>query len=127
MAKDGQARARTGFRIAGIVLVVVGGLLLVVGLGSLFSTMSTESMDGPKYFWMAFVGLPLLAVGGWCLQAGYIGAATRYVAGETVPVVKDSLDYLAGRSKAGGRACTRCGTAEEDTAHFCSNCGTAFA
>lgn len=83
-------------RIAGIVLLVVGGACALAGVGSLLTTMSSESMQGAQLFWLAFVALPLLTVGGWCLQARAV------------------------------RACSGCGAAEEAGAHFCSNCGTAL-
>lgn len=117
---EGQHHVRNGFRIAGGALVALGGILLVIGVGSLLSTMNSDSMVGPRYFWLAFVGMPLLAVGGWCLQAGFLGAATRYVAGEVGPVLSESLPLLTGEA----RHCAQCGHGEDVEARFCSSCGT---
>lgn len=87
-----QSGARTVFRLLGVVVVLVAlwlmvtaGMDFVAGLGS---------FEGPSKFWMFFVGLPLLAVGGWLLMAGFMGAGARYTAGEYAPVVKDSAHYL---------------------------------
>ena len=45
-------------------------------------------------------------------------AGARYAAGETMPVVKDSLDYL----KA-GPFCSTCGVRNDADAKFCDSCG----
>jgi hypothetical protein len=130
--------------VAGIVLLVVALGFLAVGLQDFFS--SADSFDGPHKFWMVFVGILGLAVAGWCLQAGFMGAASRYVAGETAPVVKDSAAYLSdgegilgvGRTvddtadarsatSAAGPYCSKCGTRNDGRARFCDNCGAPLA
>jgi hypothetical protein len=82
---------------------------------------------------MLFVGLPLLAVGGWLAMAGFGGAAARYVAGEGAPVTRDSLDYLtrgqglAVLGRTGGPYCRSCGTRNDATASYCDSCGKPLA
>ena len=85
--------------------------------------------------------LLLLGPAGWCLQAGFLGAASRYVAGETTPVIKDSAAYLTdgegilgvGRTvddaqePATGPFCSTCGTRNDADARFCDSCGAALA
>ena len=135
----GQSSARTTFRVVGLVLLVVALALLGAGLADLFSSTSSQSMEGPHHFWMLFVGVLLLGPAGWCLQAGFLGTASRYVAGETMPVVKDSAAYLSdgkgvlgvGRTvgdaaPARGPFCSDCGTRNDDGAKFCDSCGTAL-
>jgi zinc-ribbon domain len=135
----GQAAARTTFRVVGVVLLVVAVGFLAVGLADFFGSM--DSFDGPHRFWMVFVGIFGLAVAGWCLQAGYMGAAPRYAAGEATPVVKDSAAYLTdgegilgiGRTVddaeqgAAGPFCSRCGTRNDPDATYCDSCGAALA
>jgi hypothetical protein len=137
----GQQVARTAFRVVGVVLLVVALGLLATGLQDFFST--SDSLEGPHKFWMIFVGILMLGPAGWCLQAGFMGAATRYAAGETMPVVKDSASYLSdGRGILGvgrtastepaadtvpGTYCSHCGTHHDDGAKFCDNCGAALA
>ena len=87
-----QAGLRTFFRIAGPLVLVVALGFMALGLVDFFGSMS--SFEGPDRFWMLFVGIPLLAVGGWLSQAGYAGVAARYAAGELSAVVKDSASYL---------------------------------
>src|SRR4051795_12503973 len=137
----GQRSTRIAFRVVGLLLLVVALGLLAVGLQNLFST--GDSFDGPDKFWMVFVGVLLLGPAGWCLQAGFVGVASRYVAGETTPVLKDSAAYLSdgegilgvGRtvddarapSAATGPSCSRCGTRNDAAASFCDSCGAALA
>jgi len=135
-----QATARTAFRVIGILLLLVALVFLAVGLQDFFA--SSDSFDGPHKFWMLFVGILLLGPAAWCLQAGFMGTAARYVAGETTPVVKDSAAYLTdgegllgvgrtvddpARSTAGGPFCSKCGTRNDSDASFCDSCGAALA
>lgn len=100
----------------------------------------------PRYFWCAFIGLPLLAVGTSVLRAAYVGAIARYLAGEAAPVAKDTFDYMAdgtregvktiatavGEGLAAGSAgaaksalvhCPKCNQANDPAAKFCKSCG----
>src|SRR4051795_3640336 len=137
----GQRSTRIAFRVVGLLLLVVALGLLAVGLQNLFST--GDSFDGPDKFWMVFVGILMLGPAGWCLQAGFVGTASRYVAGETTPVVKDSAAYLTdgqgflgvGRTvddaapamAATGPFCSTCGTRNDADAPYCDRCGAALA
>jgi hypothetical protein len=135
-----QSGARAGFRAAGGALLVFALFFLISGLVDFFHGMGSDSMDGPGKFWMVFVGILLLGPAGWCLQAGFMGAASRYVAGETMPVVKDSASYLTdGKGIAGigktdddatpatGPYCSKCGTRNDEHAKFCDSCGAPLA
>ena len=143
----GQRAARTVFRVVGVVVLAAAVTFLVIGLQDFFA--SSDSFDGPHKFWMVFVGIFGLAIAGWCLQAGFMGAASRYVAGETTPVIKDSAAYLTdgegvlgiGRTLDDARAasaapstaaatgpfCSKCGTRNDGDAAFCDSCGAALA
>ena len=134
----GQAGIRTALRVGGLVLLAAGVTLLIIGLADFFSSMG--SFEGPHRFWMVFAGMPLLAVGAWCLMAGFLGSAARYSAGETLPVVKGSASYLTdgkgvfgiGRTDddaqdGAGPFCSKCGVRNDGTARFCDSCGAALA
>jgi hypothetical protein len=114
------------FRVAAVVVLGLALYFLVVG----FSDFVTSDAE-PQKFWMLFVGIPMLAVGGWLAMAGFGGAAARYVAGEGAPVARDSLDYLTRRQPAaeptGGPYCRSCGTRNDAAASFCDSCGTSLA
>lgn len=140
----GQAGLRNVFRVVGVLLLIVGVIFLVLGLLDFFSAFGNEDPDAgfPSRFWMVFVGVLLIAPAGWCLQAGFMGAAARYAAGETMPTVKDSAAYLSdgegvlgiGRTvddqqprAAAGPFCSKCGTRNDSDASYCDSCGAGLA
>ena len=136
-----QSGVRTFLRIGGAVIALVGLGLLIAGMASFFHSFNAEPFSddsGPGNFWMVFAGMPLLAVGGWMLQAGFLGAASRFVAGEAAPVLKDTASYLTdgagvlgiGKEQAGSGAtgpyCSKCGVRNDAGARFCDSCGSAL-
>jgi hypothetical protein len=122
-----QGTARTVFRILGIVLMGPALTLMVVAFMDFFAAGNSDDFDAePTKFWMFFVALPLFAVGGWCLQAGFGGAAAKYAAGELAPTTRDTLDYL-GVRPGGEIMCPSCRAANDHDARFCDSCGTAMA
>jgi hypothetical protein len=121
-----QASKRTTFRIVGVVVFAAGLVLTVIAFADLVSAMGSDNMDTPKKFFLGFIGLPLMGVGGWFLQAGFGGAVAKYAAGELAPTAKQSLDYL-GSENAGTRSCPNCGGSNDATAKFCDDCGTPLA
>jgi len=134
----GQARYRTAFRAIGAAVLVAGIAIFVYGVTSVFGS------DMPSGFQIVcFVGgLLVVGVGMMFLQAGFLGAAARYGAGETMPVVRDSASYLTdgagllgvGRtvddrpaaSTATGPYCRQCGVRNDIDAKFCDSCGSAL-
>ena len=115
---------------------------MAIGLISFFSAFG--SFGPPRYFWCAFVGMPLIAVGAALSKFGYMGAVGRYVAGEIAPVAKDSVNYMAVESKdairhvaeavgsglsqrsAANRRCPKCNVDNQAEAKFCNDCGAAL-
>src|SRR5207253_9545702 len=118
----------------------------IIGVSSLF--LSAGTFEPPHYFWCAFVGLPLLAIGLGICQFAFMGALTRYTANEVAPVGKDVVNYMAAGTKdavrdvasaigegfrAGNAAgetkttlhCPTCRAANDSEAHFCKVCGAA--
>ena len=87
-----QSGIRRTLRRAGLVILALGGLLTVIGFGSFFA--SFGSCGSPHFFWCAFIGMPLLFVGGVMTMFGFLGAFQRYVAGESAPVAKDVVNYM---------------------------------
>ena len=85
----------------------------------------------------------MLAGAGFCFvfalaaaNVGWLGTQARYAAGETMPVVRDSADYLTGgrgignvgkRDDATGPFCRQCGVRNDADARFCDGCGTTLA
>jgi ribosomal protein L40E len=116
---------------------------------SFFSSFGT--FEPPRYFWAAFLGLPLLVIGLGLTRFGYLGAILRYFSGEVAPVAKDTFNHMAhgtaegvetlaqalSRGLAGGGraashpdeasiSCGQCTTLNPASAQFCSRCGAAL-
>lgn len=142
MAQPGlpnQDRIRSGSRIAGLILTAVGVIMLIGGfIGFVVSgfgevagdadPFQDDGMPTPVYWFLVFgAGMLLTALGRPLLAAGFGGVALRYGAGEAMPVVKDSLDYLrhgsAEQEQARGPFCRSCGVRNDEAARFCDACG----
>lgn len=124
--KPSHDRKRKGLRMLGISLMILGGGLAAVGFIDFFR--SFDTFGPPRYFWMAFVGLPMFGVGTKIAGFGYLGTITRYGAGEVAPVAKDALRYLReeGHTEADLTSCRSCGTRNRPDAKFCDDCGAAL-
>lgn len=143
----GHNKPRNVLRIVGPIILGLGVLLIVIGIASFF--MSMGGFEPPKYFWCAFLGIPLVFVGGVMTQFGYMGKVARYAAGEMAPVAKDTFNYVATESKEGITAvagaigqglkdggislgaeikdyvrCHKCNSIQDADAKFCDDCGT---
>lgn len=138
---------RNTLRVIGPVVVFVGLIFAVIGIGSFFS--SFGSFEPPRYFWCAFVGLPLIGLGSMICKFAFLGAVSRYVASEVAPVGKDVVNYMAEGTKgavrdvataigeglrAGDRGmdaqiarCPKCAANNDAPASFCKVCGAQLA
>lgn len=159
--------ARAVLRVVGPLLILVGGAMFVTGIISFFERfdegprglfgdlpgavrahdpdrsgdLAEPAPRPPNRFWMCFVGMPVAAVGFVLSRQGYLGVAARYVAGETAPVARDTIDYLARGTKESieevasairggggpGVRCPGCGRENDGDARFCDECGAALA
>jgi len=136
----GHQSLRGVLRVVGPLLVAVGAIFLIIGIGNFF--MAFGGMGPPRYFWCAFVGIPLLGVGVGLTKFAFLGVFTRYVSSEVAPVGKDTFNYLAHGTKDGVRTVSRaifsglrgedggsvevqctCGRRVSATARFCDACG----
>ena len=93
LQQPGQNSIRNGLRIAGPFIFIVGLLCTIIATASFFS--SFGSFEMPHYFWLAFIGLPLMFVGAVLCQFGFMGAVLRFIAGESAPVAADATNYMA--------------------------------
>jgi hypothetical protein len=124
-----QKGARSFLRVLGPVILVAGLICTIGGMVSVFS--SFGSFEPPRYFWLCFIGLPLMFVGGVMSQFGFMGAVARYVAGEGAPVAADTINYVADETKGSVETVARAAAKgivagiEEGraTASFCPHCG----
>jgi len=116
-----QSSVRTAMRVGGPLLLVIGGLFTLGGLLSFFSAFGDSTAGPPSNFWMAFIGLPMLAAGASLTRAGFLGPASRYVAGEVTPTIRDTMGALGiGAERI---VCASCGTENDAGAKFCDGCG----
>ena len=93
LQEPGQGSIRNFLRTAGLVLLLAGGLCEIGGFISFFSAFGGSGP--PRFFWLAFVGMPLLFLGVVFCMFGFMGAVTRFMAGETAPVAVDAAKYAA--------------------------------
>lgn len=146
---------RSALRIIGPLILGIGVLLTVIGLLGFFSAFGSEpSFDGPpagiKLFSLAFIGIPMMGIGGAITKFAFMGAVARYAVSELAPVGKDTANYMIDGTKdavgdlaqsvgagiAAGMSgerpttatvdCPGCGEACDSGARFCSDCGTAI-
>jgi hypothetical protein len=142
-----HSQTRDTLRVVGPAVVILGLIFTAIGIGSFFSAFGT--FQPPRYFWCAFVGFPLLAVGIAICRFAFLGAVTRYMADEVAPVGKDVVNYMAEGTKDAVRdvaaavgeglregsathevrivRCHKCNTDNEASANFCKACGAALA
>jgi hypothetical protein len=139
-------RPRTVLRVVGTLSLLGGAVIAFLGGREFFGAVTSESMEpqfGP-FFTMAG-GAFMVVFGIGALNAGTLGAQSRYVAGETMPTVKRSAEYLsdgqgimgvgrtvddgtgAGPQQASGPFCRSCGTRNDEDARFCDGCGASMA
>ena len=95
LRSPGQDSIRAALRIAGPVVFLIGLICLIIAMVELF----TSGMEPPRHFWLGFVGLPLMFVGGVLCMYGFMGAVARYAAGEVMPVAADAARYVAEETK----------------------------
>ena len=128
-------KAKKILKIVGITLIVIGAGFAIAGITSFFIAFGSQS-GMPKYFWMAFIGLPLLAIGSALTVFGYHKEITKYVKNESAPVVKElygdlspEFSDLANKfnntqgKDTKKKICTHCGTVNDFDDKFCKKCG----
>ncbi len=113
---------RTMFKWIGLVVLIIGVLVTVAGVGTMFSTppmppltgnfqqdqaagdawFQQSSAQGAAGFAMAAIGMILLFFGAVALQFGTVRPVTRYLAGETSPAVETASEAMARGLMKGG-------------------------
>lgn len=120
-------KVRGVLRKLGPAILLLGLAFMAVGLISFFSAMT--SFGPPKYFWCMFVGMPLMFVGLVLTKVAYLGAVSRYMAAESAPVGKDTINYMVDGTKESIRdaaAAVRDGLAGETSQRTCPECQHEF-
>ena len=125
----GRSRRRSVFRVLGVLLMGTALVLIGVAVADFFAAFASDDFGAEATrFWMFFAALPFFALGALFLQLGFAGTAARYMAGEYVPVLKDSMDQLGvggypALAAGSGPYCRSCGRQNDADARFCDSCG----
>ena len=147
----GHQAVRSGLRVLGPMVFLTGLCLLIVGAVSFFQSFASFGVGQssfPRYFWCAFLGLPLMWLGGVLSVPAYMATASRFMAREMIPVQRDAFNTMAdgasdgirtvaqaigeGFAAAGGYGgtmasyCSACGAGLPEHARFCPGCGKAL-
>ena len=143
----GHLKVLKVLRTVGPILLVLGGLCMLVAFIDLVRVMMDIS-DWPRFFWLFFVGGPLLFLGVAMTSTGYAGRIARFHAAQYAPVAKDTFNYMAEETQDGIKTvarsiaqgvqdakedvnedekarlrCPACGFVETGNATYCSGCG----
>lgn len=131
-------KAKKKMKVAGWIVLPIGGILAIVGFIDFFLSFETASM--PHLFFLLFIGLPMIGIGASLLKFGYMKEVGEYIAGETAPIAKDVTNYMLDGTREelsktvdalrGKKAtskvniCARCGEENPEDALYCSRCGS---
>ena len=123
---------KSKLKIAGFIIVAAGVILTAIGFMSMFKTaFSGEGMS--KLFFLSFIGVPLLGVGGAILGFAYQREVMNYTKNEGMPVIKEVVkeavatmnDADKESNSENGRsiAVCECGQVNKSDNNYCSKCG----
>jgi hypothetical protein len=129
-----HVQTRNILRLGGAIVFGIGLLLAIISAASLMMS------DGePRWFWLGFVGLPLMFAGGVMSMFGWMGAMARFQMREGAPVAGETFNYMVGETRDGirdvaaavgegfrgekSRPCPKCGVHNDADARFCKGCG----
>ena len=150
-----NAALRNGFRIGGLVLLVVGLVVFLYNGSHVVHAISDSSdMSSPHFAEGPSVGSMLATMGGFLLigislqllNLGFLRPAVNYAAGEGSEAIRSVSGDIAGGIREGlagpggpggtgggvgasertGPYCSKCGVRNAAGAHFCDACGTAL-
>jgi membrane protease subunit (stomatin/prohibitin family) len=96
---SGHVQFRNLLRLIGPLMMGVGGLFVLIGMVSFFSGFASPHLGPPKFFWCAFIGMPMVAFGLMITRFAFLGAGLRYMANEAAPVGKDVTNYMVEETK----------------------------
>lgn len=132
---DQHKKTRSIFRILGPLLLMIALACMIVAAIDLFTL---QGFEEPKYFWLFFVGIPLIFFGFTLTGLGFGGSIAKYQSREYAPVAKDTFNYLAKETTAGVKEiskaiqqgntskllnCHHCHHQNQLDANFCKECG----
>lgn len=128
--KDSEVK-RKKLKKIGLPCLIIGLLLIIIAF---INFISSFGKGMPDLFFLFFIGIPLVFIGGTCLLHANIGKIARYTASQTAPVQKDVVNYLLDETKdnvvdiiksidENKKECPYCLTENDFNAQYCKNCG----
>jgi hypothetical protein len=141
-----HVKVRIGLRIAGVVVLSVGALVLLVGASSFFAAFLNFGNAGyearPGRMVLMLPGLLLVGIGGQMCLLGWAGSIAKYGVREGSPAAAEGVNRVgmgsapgitavaaavgAGLREGGRIACGSCGDPQALDAKFCDACGAAM-
>ena len=95
MKNENHEKLKKRLKIAGFILLAVGFVCTVVGMANFFSSAMGGDGEMPKLFWLMFIGVPCLGVGGSLLGFAYRREIMNFNKNESVPVINDAAGEIA--------------------------------
>lgn len=93
MNNDKHNKVKTRLKIIGFIVLAIGLACTVTGMVDFFTT--AMNMNGmPKLFWLLFIGVPMLGIGGTLLGFAFQREIMRYTKNEAVPVINEASEEL---------------------------------
>ena len=93
MNNDKHHKVKTRLKIIGFIVLAIGLACTVTGMVDFFTTaMNMKGM--PKLFWLLFIGVPMLGIGGALLGFAFQREIMRYTKNEAVPVINEASEEL---------------------------------
>ena len=90
MKNENHEKLKKRLKIAGFILLAVGFVCTVVGMANFFSSAMGGDGEMPKLFWLMFIGVPCLGVGGSLIGFAYRREIMNFNKNESVPVINDA-------------------------------------
>lgn len=122
-------KKRLMFKILGAILAAIGLALTVVALIDFFKAFSDPSKM-PQLFFLAFIGMPLFAVGMVMMIFGFRKDIATFVKNDSVPIMQQVGEEMTptivsiGNAVRGDKTiCPTCGEQNDPDAGFCKKCG----
>lgn len=113
-------KARKTLRIIGFIVLPIGLTLMIIA--DIFFFMGDTSL-----FYLNFIGAPFIFIGAVCLMYGFMRTVSGYVAGETTPVISESVNYIyEGIKNSDKKVCPNCKELNDASSHFCKKCGASL-
>ena len=92
----------------------------------MFEFFALDMWEQPNYFWLGFVGIPLIFIG-FVLSGSHI---QRFLFNQQRDNLRETMKVMGEGLREGlrdpNKICGKCSRGNDTSANFCSHCGSAF-